>query len=303
MRLTFAVLLLSASTALAQTQSVTFTATGTTIQGNEIVVSKADCANDRQVTWTRTTATLCDTLYLWLSADTCSAEPGATSVTLREISKSDTVTTGTISLNMSDALVKAGTTCEAQTENKTFKLCASVRPFNSTNSSCETTATSIGTPAISFILDPKPPNAPELPGVTGLDSALSVSVTAPSDSSLLRVEVVELVAGEGDAGTETAGDVVASKEQTTDNTVFRMEGLENEKKYGVRAFALDKAGNQSGASPLATGSPIPSNGFYAAYRQAGGEETGGCGAGGGGLALGAVVAALGFWMTSRRKLS
>lgn len=303
MRLTFAVFLLFASTALGQTQTVTFSATGTVIQGNEIVVSKADCSNVRQVTWTRTTAVLCDTLYLWLSADTCSAEPGASSVTLDEVSKSETQTTGTLDLRMSDALSKAGTTCEAQTENKTFKLCASVRPFNSTQTSCETTATSIGTPSISFILDPKPPNAPELPGVTGVDGALSVSVTVPSDTSLMRVEVVELVAGDGDAGTETAGDVVASKEQTSDNTVFRMEDLENGKLYGVRAFALDKAGNQSVASPLATGTPIPSNGFFAAYHGAGGAETGGCGAGGGGLALGAVVAALGFWMTSRRKLS
>ncbi|MFY2562025.1 MXAN_2561 family MXYO-CTERM-anchored protein [Corallococcus terminator] len=303
MRLTFAVFLLFASTALGQTQTVTFTATGTTIQGGEIVVSQANCSSVRQVTWTRTTANLCDTLYLWLSADTCSAEPGASSVTLDSIAKTETQTTGVLDLKMSDALSKAGTSCEAQTENKTFKLCASVRPFNSTGSLCETTATSIGTPSISFILDPKAPNAPELPGVTGLDGALSVSVTSPSDSSLLKVEVVELVAGDGDGGAETAGEVVVSKEQTTDNTVFRMEGLENEKKYGVRAFALDKAGNQSGASPLATGSPIPSNGFYAAYRAAGGEETGGCGAGGGGLALGAVVAALGFWVTSRRKLS
>ncbi|MBZ4396923.1 MXAN_2561 family MXYO-CTERM-anchored protein [Myxococcus sp. AS-1-15] len=298
MRLTLALLLLSASTALGQT--VTFSVSGN--QGNEIVVSKADCAKVTQVTWTRQATNQCDTLYIWLSPDTCSDTPSSSEVTLEEIERSSSVTTGTVSLNVSEALTKAGQTCEAQTENKSFKLCASVRPFNSTGTTCEATATSVGTPAITLTLDPKPPAAPILPTVTGLDTALSVDVTAPSDSSQMKVEVVKLVAGE-DGGSTTAGDVVRSKEQTSSNTLFRMDNLENGVEYGVRVFALDKAGNQSEPSPLATGTPIASNGFWAAYRGAQGAETGGCGAGGGGLAVGAVVAALGFWTVSRRKQS
>ncbi|AKF80861.1 fibronectin [Myxococcus fulvus 124B02] len=297
MRLTLALLLLSASTALGQT--VTFSVSGN--QGNEIVVSKADCAKVTQVTWQRQAGNLCDTLFIWLSPDTCSDTPSSTEVTLEEITSSSPAN-GTVSVNISEALTKAGQTCEAQTENKSFKLCASVRPFNSTGTQCEATATSVGTPAITLTLDPKPPAAPILPTVTGLDTALSVDVTAPSDSSQMKVEVVKLVAGE-DGGSTTAGDVVRSKEQTSSNTLFRMDNLENGVEYGVRVFALDKAGNQSEPSPLATGTPIASNGFWAAYRGAQGAETGGCGAGGGGLAVGAVVAALGFWTVSRRKQS
>ncbi|MFY1831209.1 MXAN_2561 family MXYO-CTERM-anchored protein [Myxococcus fulvus] len=298
MRLTLALLLLSASTALGQT--VTFSVSGN--QGNDIVVSKADCAKVTQVTWTRQAGNLCDTLYIWLSPDTCSDTPSSTEVTLDEIERTETTPSGTVSLNISEALTKAGQTCEAQTENKSFKLCASVRPFSTNATTCEATATSVGSPAVTLTLDPKPPAAPILPTVTGLDTALSVDVTAPSDSSQMRVEVVSLVAGE-DGGSTTAGAVVRSKDQTSANTLFRMENLENGVEYGVRVLALDKAGNVSEPSPLATGTPVASNGFWAAYRGAQGAETGGCGAGGGGLAVGAVVAALGFWTVSRRKQS
>ncbi|NTX04163.1 MXAN_2561 family MXYO-CTERM-anchored protein [Myxococcus sp. CA040A] len=299
MRLTFAVLLLFASTALGQT--VTFS--GSVIVDNDIVVSKANCADRRSVSWSRTGTLACSPLVFWLSDGNCSGEPGEGDKEILEIAEGNTATTsGTLELRMSDALAAGGLTCETQTADKTYRLCATVEKQDSLGA-CDSTTSSVGSPSVNFILDPTSPLAPALPGVTGLDSALSVSVTVPSDTTSMLVEVVELVPGDGDGGTATAGEVVRSKTQTSDNTVFRMDELENDKEYGVRAFAFDKAGNQSPASPLATGSPIPSDGFFAAYHAAGGAETGGCGAGGGGLALGAVVAALGFWMTSRRKLS
>ncbi|MCE9666754.1 hypothetical protein LY474_02910 [Myxococcus stipitatus] len=298
MRLTLAVSLLFASTALGQ--SVTFS--GTAIQSNEIVVSKDDCTSIRQVTWTRTGAISCDTLFIWLSNESCTGVPGSNDVTLEEIPQGDTSkTTATESLRMSEALAAIGATCDSQTTNVTFRLCATAKTVD-TLGTCKDTESSVGTPSVSFIFDPVPPGAPGAPGVTGLDSALSVAVTAPSDATRLLVEVVALSAGE-DGGTPTAGDVISSKEQTSDNSTFRMDNLENGVEYGVRAFAFDKAGNKSGASELATGTPIPSNGFWDAYIGAGGKETGGCGAGGGGIALGSVVAALGFWVTSRRKQS
>ncbi|MCP3097738.1 hypothetical protein LZ198_02475 [Myxococcus sp. K15C18031901] len=298
MRLTLAVSLLFASAALGQ--SVSFS--GTAIQSNEIVVSKADCATPKQVTWTRTGNVACDTLFIWLSDENCTGTPGTGDLTLKEISQGDTVSlTGTLTLRMSDALTKGGLTCEGQTTEKTFKLCATTKTVD-TLGQCKDTDSNVGTTSVSFIFDPSPPVAPDAPSVTGLDGALSVSVSVPSTATQLRVEVVSLVAGE-DGGTPTAGDVVSSKDQATDNTTFRMDNLENGVQYGVRAFAFDKAGNQSPASALSTGTPIPSNGFWDAYIDAGGKETGGCGAGGGGIALGAVLAALGFWVTSRRKQS
>jgi len=307
MRLTFAVLLLSASTALGQTAPVVnFTVPGAA-QGTEIVVSKATCADTRTVTWTRTGTLPCSALVFWLSSDSnCSGDPGDGDLVLdaEEVPQGNTTTlSGTIELKMSDALAATpNLSCDTQAANKSYKLCASTEKQDSLLA-CDDTVSNIGTPTITFTLDPVAPLAPALPTVTGLDSALSVSVTVPGDTSQMKVQVVELVQGGDDGGTVTAGEEKVSKTQTTDNTVFRMEGLENGKLYGVFAYAIDKAGNQSLASPLATGEPIPSDGFFAAYREAGGQETGGCGAGGGGLALGAVVAALGFWMMSRRKLS
>jgi len=299
MRLTLAVSLLFASTALGQ--SVTFS--GTAIQSNEIVVSKDDCTNTRQVTWTRTGTLSCDTLYLWLSNDTCTGTPGADDVSLKDIAQSDATSTGTLSLKMSDALTKVGRTCADVDKEVSFKLCATTKKLEGEiTTTCADTESSVGTPSVTFRYDPLPPGAPDAPAVTGLDSALSVAVTAPSDATQLRVQIVTLTAGE-DGGTPTAGEVLSTKDQTTDNTTFRMDNLENGVEYGVLAYALDRAGNVSKASALATGTPIPSNGFWDAYIGAGGKETGGCGAGGGGIALGSVLAALGFWVTSRRKQS
>nr|WP_240356749.1 MXAN_2561 family MXYO-CTERM-anchored protein [Myxococcus eversor] len=283
-----------------------FAIPGTTAQNNEIVVSKQTCADLRTVTWTRTGALACSSLIFWLSPDNCTGEPGTGDLVLgNEVPQGDTTTlSGTLQLRMSDALAASSPTlsCSTQAENKSYKLCASTEKQDSTLD-CDDERSNIGQPTITFTLDPVAPPAPALPAVTGLDSALSVSVTVSGDASQMKVQVVELVQGGEDGGTVTAGELVVEKTQTIDNTVFRMDGLVNGKLYGVQAIAYDKAGNPSDESPLATGSPIPSDGFFAAYREAGGQETGGCGAGGGGLALGAVVAALGFWMMSRRKLS
>ncbi|AGC44268.1 fibronectin type III domain-containing protein [Myxococcus stipitatus DSM 14675] len=300
MRHIFVVLLLTASTALGQ--SVTFT--GAAIQDGEISVSLDDCAKKIPVTWTKTGTLLCGDLTLFLTKGSCSAEdPGASgNKVLKTIKQSDSITTEAIELQMSVVLAEGGLTCAAQTANVVYKLCASTKVQTISTGLCPDKPSSVGKPDVNFILDPIAPEAPPAPAVTGLDSALSVSVAPTSDTTRLKVEVVEMTQGD-DGGVATPGEVVRSKEQVTPNNVFRMDGLENGKTYGVRAIAFDKAGNQGKASELATGAPIASNGFFDEYVDAGGQETGGCGAGGGGLAVGAAMAALGFWLTSRRKQS
>ncbi|MFP2933284.1 MXAN_2561 family MXYO-CTERM-anchored protein [Pyxidicoccus sp. 3LG] len=296
MRLTLVGLLLFASTALGQT--VTFS--GTNVQDNEIVVSKAQCTLERAISFTRAGA-LCEKISIWISNADCSGDPGTDDLLLREFSTTDTVTQGTETFTAAEVLERASKTCETQTENQTFKICATTRRQRTdVSGGCEATASSVGTPTINFILDPKAPNAPAAPTASGLDEALLVTVTAPSDSARILVEVRQLE-GDPDGGTPGAGAVVSSKEQTTDNLEFRMEGLENDVEYSVQAFAIDKAGNQSEGSPTTTGTPVGSYGFYEEYLNDGGSETGGCGAAGGGLAAGAL-AVFGFWL-SRRKQS
>ncbi|WP_338867393.1 MXAN_2561 family MXYO-CTERM-anchored protein [Myxococcus stipitatus] len=298
MRHILVVLLLTASTALGQTVSFT----GAAIQNGEVSVSLANCEKINQVTWTRSGTLPCADATLFLTEGSCTDKPDAAgNQVLKELKQNDTITTGTVDLQMSKALAQRGQVCADQTANRTFKLCASTTRQSGTLGQCESTLVSIGN-NVSFVLDPVAPTAPPAPTVTGLDSALSVSVSPTSDTARVKVEVVEVTQGD-DGGSATPGTVVTSREQVTPNNVFRMDGLQNGKTYGVRAIAFDKAGNQSADSALATGAPIPSNGFFDEYVGANGQETGGCGAGGGGLAVGAAMAALGFWLTSRRKQS
>lgn len=308
MRFLFVGLLLTASTALGQT--VTFS--GSVISDNQIVVSRDNCTTNRSVTWTRA-GNFCDSIFLWVSGtdEACSGEPGADDLLLNTLSATDTSTTGTTkAFSASQVLARSSTTCEAQTTEKRFRICATTKKANSNGTSgCESTATSVGTPVITFILDPEPPQVPSVPTATGLDGALSVRVTPPSDATTMRVQVQALGAGgDADAGTDPGGgvapvgDAILSAEQATDNPVFRVEGLQNGVTYEVRALAIDRAGNSSGLSEAAQGTPIASSGFFGAYVGAGGDETGGCGAAGGSIAGGAALAILGMWL-SRRKQS
>ncbi|WP_193409801.1 MXAN_2561 family MXYO-CTERM-anchored protein [Myxococcus hansupus] len=303
MRLTLVGLLLFASTALGQ-QTVTFSAPATILQNNRIVVSQANCTAERNVTWTRT-GNLCEPLYLWLSSDgTCNRAPAATDRTLLQIASGDTTTmSGTLSLRASEALAATGQTCESQTTEKSFRLCASTNRFvgDIIGTTCQDSVSSIGTPTIDLVYDPEPPPVPPAPAVTGLDSALSATVTVPTGATLMAVEVLSLVAGE-DGGTGT-GEPLVSKEQTAANTTFRLDGLENGVEYAVRAIAIDAAGNRSQPSEVTRGTPIASEGFYGGYVGAGGAETGGCTAAGGGITGCAVLASLGIWLSSRRKRS
>ncbi|WP_426750801.1 MXAN_2561 family MXYO-CTERM-anchored protein [Myxococcus sp. Y35] len=301
MRLTLVGLLLFASTALGQT--VTFSATGNVIQNDEIVVSAANCTSQRTVTFQRE-GRYCDTLYLWLSSDSsCTREPAAADVLLQEIAANDSATSGSLTFTASQALVRAGATCESQTTTKEFRLCASTKRLTGTIGfeTCADTLSSIGSPTIDLVYDPEPPAVPEAPTVTGLDGALGATVKAPSDASLMVVEALELTA-DADGGV-VLGEVVSSREQTSSNTAFRLEGLENGVEYAVRARAIDAAGNTSEPSPITRGTPIASNGFYGGYLDAGGAETGGCSAAGGSLTGCAMLVSLGIWLSSRRKRS
>ena len=84
---------------------------------------------------------------------------------------------------------------------------------------------------------------------------------------------------------------------------IQLEGLENNKTYELRAYATDEANNTSEPPTTANVTPIKTYGFLELYNENGGQETGGCGAVGGGVAGGAVLAVLGFWLSSRRKRS
>jgi uncharacterized protein (TIGR03382 family) len=78
---------------------------------------------------------------------------------------------------------------------------------------------------------------------------------------------------------------VTSSSSKTTSTSARLDGLENGTTYDVWVVAYSEAGNESAASELTFGTPVPVKGFWEVYQESGGVERGGCGAGGGGPAL------------------
>ncbi|QRK04724.1 hypothetical protein JQX13_31390 [Archangium violaceum] len=183
---------------------------------------------------------------------------------------------------------EGGVTCGAQGVSKTVQLCASARPDS--YGSCSSTLTRVQAP-LKITYDTQGPEAPTITQVAGLDRALRINVRAPADANRVRVVVLR-------------DDVeVTSRTQGVDAGSIRVENLENEVTYQVRAYAIDEADNESEQFATGEGTPTRSLGFYEYYREMGGTETGGCSATGGGLAGGAVLAVLGIWLSSRRNRS
>lgn len=338
MRLPLAALLLFASTAVAQTTgtAVTFTTTSTT-SGTTVLTSKADCATPVRFSWTRT-GNLCSggSLFLFVSRSSCGAEPGVTDLKLATIT--DTTASGTVTFTVQEVLtlLATPTSCETQTSEISFNVCASAKTFASIyDASCSTSFSSVGSPAFVVKYDPQKPTAPSIGKVIARDSALSVQVDGVEAESTVVVEVTPLTTADGgapeDAGTddagadagEDAGEVDGGDAGLADAGMggpapvgptlrFRKaagegnvvaDGLTNGVTYRVQARVIDEAGNEGDLSAAAEGTPVKSNGLFDAYVDAGGQERGGCAATGGGIAGGAVLAALGIWLSSRRKVS
>ncbi|HYO70830.1 MAG TPA: MXAN_2561 family MXYO-CTERM-anchored protein, partial [Archangium sp.] len=182
----------------------------------------------------------------------------------------------------------SGVSCGAPGLQSTMRLCAATKTFDALGS-CSANVVKAMKP-LEITYDTQSPAAPFITGVAALDKALRVTVDAPDDT--LQVEVVAL----------REGVRVSSKKQGVEVGAVRVEDLENQVLYQLEAYAIDEAGNQSPASAASEGMPTKTYGFYEQYRKAGGEETG-CGATGGGFAGGGMLAALGFWLFSRRNRS
>lgn len=294
MRPLFIGLLLFSTSALAQTIQLSAQ------NGNTLSVGSGDCGNQRTVNWTRS-GTFCDATTLWVTQGTCANTVAAGDLQLGDtIPASDTTASGTRTFRVSDLPGftggDGGVACGTQGVTQTYKVCASTKrastdPFNP--GACSSDFVSAGT-TVTVIYDAQPPSAPNLSSVVPLDSALNIRVAETGgDPTEFRVRVTRV-----DNDTE-----VASRTQSVDQDLFRVDGLENNVAYRVEAFARDEVGNESAASASQEATPVRTSGFYQQYVDAGGAETGGCNVAGGGLAGGAMLAALGFWLSSRRNRS
>lgn len=288
-------LVLFSSAALGQTAQSTLQFANST---DTVRFGPGDCGGRSfLVTW-RASGRICSELSLWLTSDaSCKDTPDdqTTKTTLSPLPTTTLATgTGNFSFQLTDLPFSSsdgGVACGTTGVEQTFLLCGSLKASSDTlYGSCTTTTVSRSTGA-KVIYDAKPPDTPTISGLSGLDQAVSATVSEPTGAATVRLRISR-------DGTE-----VRSVSQAVGKGAFRVEGLENGVTYQVTAFASDEAGNESAESAAQDVTPIKTRGFLEVYRDAGGTETGGCGAAGGGVAGGAVLAALGFWLFSRRNRS
>ncbi|MBN1205246.1 MAG: hypothetical protein JXB05_10010 [Myxococcaceae bacterium] len=291
MRSLLIALTFTASTALAQT-------TGTIVlltPNNETslrVGKKCDLA--RTVNWTYNGSTVtCSDLRIWLASGTsCAEEPPADSKELDRVTQAELAAqrTGQVTFEVQDL---PGFTdeapCPVADREDDYRLCASIKLSGAVDCGSGT----FQKDDIEIVYDTKPPAVPTIESVAALDSALSIRVNPPDDASKVHLSI------ERADGTGSAWEM----NQSVDQTLFRVENLENGVTYRVTAQSEDSAENRSAASAPQEGTPIPTRGFFDRYVEAQGAETGGCGAAAGGLAGGWVLAVLGFWLSSRRNRS
>jgi uncharacterized protein (TIGR03382 family) len=299
MRVLLIALTLSASAAFGQT---TTRIVDLTTQNGEssLRVPKEPCDLVRTVNWAYNgnTLQLCSDLRFWLvSGTSCTDEPSGTFKELPKVSSSQlaNIRSGTVSFKVSDLPgFGTGTTpvsCPAEGREDEYRLCASIKlPGGTLGTECG--SGTFQDDEVTVVYDAKPPDAPTLASVQGLDSALSIRVDPPSDATEINVTIER---------TDGAGSRTVT--QSADQTQFRVERLENNVTYRVTATAVDAADNESVASEALEGTPIFTKGFFDRYVEANGQEMGGCGAAGVGLAGGWVLAALGLWLSSRRNRS
>jgi uncharacterized protein (TIGR03382 family) len=286
---------LCASTALGQTvANITLTLPN---NATSLRVPKEPCDRSQTVNYTYTSSTtiVCSDLKIWLVQGTsCSDEPTGTYKLLKTLSQNDVVNQpqGTVTFNVGDLPgFTGGVTCPASDREDAYRVCASIKlPGGSLGNECG--SGSFQRDDLEVIYDAKPPSAPTLGDVIGLDSALSVNVTLPDDARLVRVTVTK-EDGSDSKTVEKSGDVKS----------VRVDNLTNSVKYKVVARAVDDADNESVPSAEKVGTPVPTRGFLDSYDEAQGQELGGCGAAGGGVAGSLVLAVLGFWLSSRRNRS
>ncbi len=267
-------------------------------------VGPASCGQTSTFNW-RVTGTACAELALWITTDadcrdTASAQTSGSVYSLPSISLTDIRAasgSGTRTFEVSrlpifsTSTTDGGTavTCSADVEiESTMRLCASTKSVD-TWGTCTSNVVKASTP-LEISYDTKRPGEPTISEVAALDKALRVTVDAPDDATQVRVLA------------RLEGVEISGKTQGVERGAVTLENLVNNKTYQLEAYAIDGAGNVSATFATAEGTPNRTLGFYEKYRDSGGEEMG-CGATGGGFAGGAMLAALGFWLFSRRNRS
>jgi len=257
-------------------------------------VSTRDCNSRHTVTWTMTVSDLvCSGPTFWITATNCGDGPVGDDITLTPLpsqgDRQGSFTTVPLSQFPGFNGADGGSPCGGRF-NLTHNVCGSVKH----STICGTSGDIIYRAASPGIIEyrGKPPDPPQKPDLTPLDSALQVGWgSSPADAVTIHVQLRE-------AGSPLDFRNVADPSATLSNV--KVSGLQNNTTYEVRLTAEDSAGNVSDPSESAFATPVASAGFFGTYKQEGGQEQGGCG----GLIPGALSLPLilsGYrWLRRRR---
>ena len=293
------VLLLVASTAVAQTTGTTLVSFGIretpTATSDQLVIGASSCGTSRVVywVWNQIGTQACNNMRIWATENSCGNEPASgdkeydsISVALfRQIGSS-----GSFTIHVDDlpGFAKSGTTTPcggAMTLTKEHKICASAPTALQCGLQNNTfTAAS----ALRIIYDAQPPNVPIISDVLSQDKALKVDFSTSSDTT----HIIPFVRPQGT--TDYARRPTISLGTGRQIVV---DGLLNGTTYDVVLRAVDGANNESADSEPGSGTPRRTVGFWGTYREAGGTDTGGCSTG---LGL-APLFALGWFFRRRSR--
>jgi hypothetical protein len=292
------VLLLVASTAVAQTTGVTPVTFGIreTPQSttDQLIIGASACGTSRVVywEWNQIGTQPCGNMRIWATTGSCSDKPGDKDVEYASINQLLIATrSGSFTVVIDELpgfLAGSTTPCGgASTLTLEHKICASVPASLQCFGSFQTPQTLQASP-LRIIYDAQPPNAPIISAVSAQDKALKVDFSVSSDTT----HVIPFVRPQGSADYARRPTISLG----TGRQII-IDGLLNGTTYDVVLRAIDGAGNESADSEPSAGTPRRTVGFWGTYRDAGGTDTGGCSTG---LGL-APLLALGWFFRRRSR--
>lgn len=271
----------------------TITGTGSTSTVSTYAKNASACSNQVAGNWVGTQlTTACTPLIVWLTIGTCGSVPSTTNIpldvtvntwqagTLAGGLATDSFTFAFNGLPGFGSLTDGGTSVNCgDAADFTNYLCAAVTLKDSTGA-C--TSTLVSATPVNMRYDNIPPDPPSV-GVTPLDNALSVRLTAAgSGQAVTDIQSFSAAyALDVDGGTPSYTSRCGTI--SVNNPACTISNLINGVNYLVVGYSTDEAGNISGpTSPPAVGTPVISYGFYANYLDSGGQPAGGCGDAAGG---------------------
>lgn len=300
--------LLGALTAQAQTTAPTSTPLGVTIFAaaqptlDTFAFGTASCHDNLLVGWTANfIGTMpCGPLHLWATTGECGDLNTSNDKPYADVDQLtvQSVRSGTFSISLADlpgfdTAADGGVACGAAGVELKHHICGSINTAY-TCYGLGVTPQPTRARAFNVTYDTKPPSAPTLDDVSAFDHTARIAFTASSDSETVGAQVM----GPNDA------DFVERATTSASNASILVKDLENVgpdggPAYQFRLVAYDLAGNQSGPSETKETTVLHTDGFWGAYRSAGGTDPAGCSSAPASL-LAPLFIALGLWASRRR---